>query len=572
MMISLGLGLGVATSQRSANSPLLTDRIALVVVTGASNQAGGDPDGTLTADDSDPTGRVRQFRWSDSTIQPLDGTIFRPGGSDATKTSPAIAFAKAYAATLPSNTNVVIVMSAVGGRGVWGGGLSPGLGPWNPGGLGAPWPIGGTPLQIQENGALYLAQAGIRDAVYAACEAEVGAGNVLEPVFYGAPMNENDAIGPYDVLRDRAARAITGIRAAWGAEGAPWIVPGMVPEWGYAGAVVRYKIDAINKELEERLPYLAYVKGEVGYMSPTENIHYTNPGLRALGARAFAAVAVAVGRTAALGLPVDWLDGLGAVRCWGFYRGPSAYGTGAAFRLHNGTTEVDIAFTPEGVPDWDAALSHAGSGRAHITRMYDHFGNGYLVPEGSHARGAETIDGGEIVFQGRRPSWGNDLNNILLTDAAFGQVAAGAILAVGRFAAGGNKTLVGGPVNSLAMTRAGGNLMARSGATWRTASVVPEAEPAWIGGGTGYNLYSYMAQGEDIHIDGVADVTTLAGSGTYDSPTIAWGGRGLQTNRYAASRHTQLVVWDKAPTGAALNAVNDAMQKMVAEDALYGAK
>jgi hypothetical protein len=186
--------------------------------------------------------------------------------------------------------------------------------------------------------------------------------------------------------------------------------------------------------------------------------------------------------------------------------------------------------------------------------MYDNMGSGtFVVPEGPQAAGAQVVAAGEVLFNGRRPTWGNDLANIMMQDAAFSIGAGGAYLAFGRFAAGGNKTLVSGPVNTPAMLRAGGNMIIRNGAVgFRTGSVVPEAEPVWAV--KGFNAYAYFVAGADLYIDGVIDPTTAAGSGTYINTGLGWGGIPAGT-RYSVSSHTGLAAWTAAPTGADLAAV-----------------
>ncbi|WP_217492035.1 hypothetical protein, partial [Leisingera sp. JC1] len=219
----------------------------------------------------------------------------------------------------------VMVPTAVGGRGVYNGAdASPGSGPWDPDGTGAAWDIGGTAAQTETSGALYKAHTSgnWKTALETAAAASFPGKAILPPIFFGHPCNENDTGGAWPDLADKAKRCIEGIRAAWGAPNAPWVLYGGPPEWTYQGAAARAKIVAVNQHLAHILPGVVFVEGQEGHQHPGEAIHYSNAGYRLLGAKCGPAVAKA---RAQITPPHEWVDWIGGIsnqpqRAFGLYR------------------------------------------------------------------------------------------------------------------------------------------------------------------------------------------------------------------------------------------------------------
>ena len=148
MRLGLGLGLTFVGGTGGGGGP--TAYVQPIVMAGASNTAGGDDSACAALSSADDDSRLRWLHPGTGAIIPLDYTsgIPRPGGSSMVSTTPAINFTK-YLADLNDNGEAldivyVLVPTAVGGRGVYGGGSSAGLGPWDPDGTGDAWDIGGS--------------------------------------------------------------------------------------------------------------------------------------------------------------------------------------------------------------------------------------------------------------------------------------------------------------------------------------------------------------------------------------------------------------------------------------------
>jgi hypothetical protein len=567
-MMRLGLGLGL-TRTAAVSIP----SVQPIVLVGASNTAGGDDSAGATLDAAqDENSNVYHFFSADGTIALLDVAtgIPRPGGLSTDSTTPGINFAK-YLNSLDPNTKYLIVNTAVGGRGVYNGGDVMGSGPWDPDGAGAAWDIGDAAAATEVSGALYKAHTSgnWKTAVDAAIATSFPGHVTKAPIFFGHPCNENDTGGDFSDLYDKAKRCIEGIRTAWGAASAPWVLHGGPPEWTYAGIPNREKITAVNSQLAQRLPYTVFVEGQEENQHPTEDIHNNNAGYRLLGTKCGQAVAPARTKTAA---PHEWVDVLDGLTnkpdvAYGLYRLLSTY-AGNAIRVSNGTTEADIGFDAEGYLDIGALETHVGANTGTITKIYDQMVTGYeLVPEGTGS--AKIISTGDLLFQGRRFAWGNDENSIMLKDTAYTTLTAGAILAVGRMAEAANPVMLAGAQSTLAIYHEGGLLgYAPGSVTEYKYATGQEYEPSYIealpGSPRGYNLYANYVDGTGLRIDGAAQAAGTEDAFSYGSAGLAWGGRIGQTNRYSVGSHVAALAWDAAPTGADLATI-DAWAKAVSQ-------
>ena len=579
-MIGLGLGL---TLQRGATGGGGGSEafVQPIVMAGASNTMGGDNLATtLTAEDDDA--RLRWFDMNNDAIIDLDYTtgIPRLGDLETQKTSPAINFTKYLADNTPGDVIFVLVATSVGGRGVWAGGDTAESGPWDPDGAGAAWDIGGTPAETAVSGALYKAHTSgnIPSAFAAAVASEFPGRTVRAPIFFGHVANENDTGAPYSVLLDRAERCMTGIRTAWSAPAAPWVIYGGPPEWTYSGAGgTREKITACNAWLAQSMVNVAYVEGQEDNFVSSFPIHNTNAGYRLLGTKLGPAVAVAQERTSAPLEWVDWIDGLSTQpeRFYGLYRGLSTY-AGPAIELDNGTTTTDIDFLSNGLIDVAAIEAHAGAGDAWITAVYDQMGSGStMVPEGTND--ALIVDAGEICFQGRKIAWGNDTGAILLYDNTFTLTTAGALLGVGREDDGANNVQLAGPQNTLAILGVAGNTSYDAGSGLFNTDPQLDYEPDFIlalsGSPGGYqSRASYVDAATGLSVNGEAIGQGASASTFYGTAgTLGWGGRQSATNRYGIGSYTAAAAWSTAPTGADLTAALAFCQAIGSTDDLASA-
>jgi len=536
-----------------------------VVFVGASNTDGGDNLATaMTAADDDA--RLRWYDMNTDAITPLDYTTGRPrlGAVETEKTSPGIHFTKYLADNTPGDVVFPMVNTAVGGRGLAAGSGTPGSGPWDPDGTGAAWGIGGSPAQTTVSGALYKAHTSgnVPNGFAAAIAAEFPDRVVLPPIFFGHPANENDTSGAFSFLIDRARRCMEGIRAAWGAPNAPWVIYGGPPEWTYSGAGgTREKITSCNAWLAQSMVNVAYVEGHEGYTVEGFPIHYTNQGYRLLGAKVGPAVEVARSRDTAPMEWTDWIDDLTVkpARYYGLYRGLSTY-TGPAAEISNGTTTIDVDFLANGMIDVAAIEDHAAGGDAWVTKFYCHMGSGStMVPEGTND--ALLVDSGELCFQGRKLAWGNDTGGILMYDDSFALTTAGALLGVGREDDGANNVQLAGPQNTLAILGAAGNTSYDAGSGLFNTDPPLDYEPDFIlalsGSPGGYqSRASYVDAATGLSVNGDAIGQGASASTFYGTAgTLGWGGRQGATNRNGIGSYTAAAAWATAPTGADLTRV-----------------
>lgn len=570
-MLGHGFSITRPAFRKTTQSPA-TVQVQPIVMVGASNTAGGDDSAGAALDaglDGDPN--IHWLYPADGTIGTVDVTtgIPRPGGLITDSTSPVINFTKFLRTQDPSKIYVV-VPTAVGGRGVHNGGDVAGSGPWDPDGTGAAWGIGDLATGTEISGALYKAHTSgnWKTALEAAVASGFPGHSLLDPIFFGHPCNENDTLGSWSVLADKAKRCIEGIRSAWEATSAPWVLYGGPPEWTYQGPPARAKITSVNAYLDQIMPGVVYVEGQEGYQHATEAVHYNNAGYRLLGTKLGPAVAVAETQTSAPHAWVDWIDTLAnkPQRAYGLYRFQSTY-AGAAFRLHNGTTEVDIGFDTQGYPDLAAIEAHVGGGNAYITAIYDQMGSGStMIPEGTDT--AELVNGGEIHLQNKRVAWGNDTRNILMKDESYTALATGALLAVGTMSEGGNPTLLAGDQNVLGIFAKNGDLHygIGTGDEFQTGTLF-EQEPSWLSG-SGYSLNAIYVDSNGVYLNGLAQPTGTATGWTYSNGGLAWAGRIGYTNRYAIGSHVAAFAWDVAPVGTDMAVVQDWARAMARVDIL----
>jgi hypothetical protein len=570
MQIGLGsLAQGLAT-QSSGAAPTLRP----IVLIGGANVAGADDSsGAAMSAALDEDSRIRVLDPATATVADIDAaTGFpRPGGVSVTSTSVGIHLAK-YLADQGDAQAFVIIPTATETAGISIGGDVQGNGPWDPDAAGPAWAIGGNSAQTAVSGALFLAQAAFKAAFDAAVAAQYAGYTVLPPVFLGSPLTELDISGDWEVLLDKAARCLTGVRAAWAAPSAPWVLTAAPPEWTFANKPEREMIAAINLELSERLPHVAYVEGQEGQQHPQESLHYDNAGLRLLGAKCGPAVQVAAGLTSGASTPIDWVDTLGNVpaRLYGLYRGVSGY-AGPAFQIDNGTALLDVGFMADGYPDYAAIRAHAGAGSAWVSVVYDQMGSGQtMVPEGA-GTALIAIDG-ELLTQGKRLAWGNDLSNILFHDASYSVQTGGALLAVGRIDNAGNRVMATGAQNTLAVfSRAGSTSFAAGTSDENDLLVALEKEPAWLSVGSGHTLYGMAVLGgvdadAGLYVNGALRDATVGAGFTYGAAGLSWGGRSGATHRYSNGSHVALAVWDVKPSGDDLAHLLEVCQRFARVD------
>ena len=561
--------------------PIPTMFIQPIVMVGASNTAGGDDSAGASLAPADEDSRLRWFDPNTNTSRVLDNAsgIPRPGASAITdSTTPGINFAK-YLADNNGGEDVIyyIVPTAVGGRGIFNGGDVVGSGPWDPDASGPAWALGGGSASTEISGALYLAHTNgtFPNAVIARMSADFPDRAVRPPIFFGHPLNENDTAAVWSEAIDKAQRCMNGIRSAWGAASSPWVLYGGPPEWTYAGVPAREKITSVNYCLSDRMTNVAYVEGQEENQHPTEDIHYNNAGYRLLGTKCGPAAAIATSRVSAPDEWTDWIDGLTnqPARFYGLYRGLSTYGTGNAIRISNGTAEIDVAFLADGNLDLPAIEAHAGTGDAWITTVYDQMGSGStMVPEGTE--NAMLVDSGDILSQGKRFAWGDDLNNILMADSSHAATTGSGLMAIGRINDAGNPVHAAGPQNTIGLfAQSGVTAYAPGGSDEFLAATPQPREPSFIealpGSSGGYNLYANYVDSTGMYGNG-----TLIGEGasiafTYGATgTLSWGGRSGVTNRNSNGSHIAIAVWDTAPTGSDLTAMLSFCEDFGAVDSL----
>jgi len=534
--------------------------------------AGGDDSAgaVLTSADS-PEGVViwNVNDGSAGSIAPIDIAttgIPRPGGNQSNastpaSTSPAINFAKAVADA--QNVVCVIVPMAVGARGVWTGGDQSGSGPWDPDGTGPAWDPedGGTATDV--SGALYkaladdsgngksLIQNGFETALAASDYAEYA---VLDPIFFGYPMNENDRPADHHVLISRGMTAMSDIRNRWGAPSAPWVMTSPPPEWSATNILRDAKISACLWEIANRLPYVAYVEGPSGMQHPTEQIHYNNVGYRAMGTAAFDGLAIAETSAAAPNRLVDWADDLSEEpdRVYSLHRALSHY-SGHVIEVDNGTSTTNIGVDSDGYLDYAALLAHArlNANEAWVTKIYDATGSGStMVPEGTGNAYIVTDNSGDpqICIQGNRPAWGLKDPNVLLKDTSVTVQSGSAYLFCGLCADAGNRVLMGGQANTLGLLSRGGVITISGGGNAAPIGYTPDVfEPSWAVNLRG--ILSLYAAGPDLYEAGKDTGPTTTSGTTYTSAGLAIGGRIGAVNRNYAGATFTAAWWAAAPSG-----------------------
>ncbi|SDF91980.1 hypothetical protein [Alloyangia pacifica] len=528
-----------------------------LIIVGASNAAGGATDDPaalpLTAEDMDAS--ITIYDPNANTVRALDNDlgIPRPGdGAITTSTTPAINFAKEVRRATAGKVIVVLIPTAVGGRKLDGGS-------WDPDGAGPAWTIGGSAAATDVVGALYLAHANgtFRDAALAAIAAEYPGFPVLDPVFFGSLVNENDTGSDIPTLLDKGERGMNGIRSAWNAPTAPWVTYGGPPEFSYDGGADKDMIAAVNLMLAERMTHVGFARGVEGNTHSTEPIHYSNVGYRIEGTYAAGAYAAAVANAQARPEMVDWADDLTnkPARLYSLYRGLSTY-TGPLFQITNGTTTLDISADSDGYPDIAAMLTHAaaGSDSANVKIVYDQMGSGAtMIPEGT---GTHTIvNAGAVCLQGKRIAWGENGTLTGLVDASYDLPAAGALLALGHIRDSGNCVLLAAHQSAVALYAQSGVTRAAIGSVGYDLSPALPYEPAWLvsQNGHGLNTHGVYADAAGVIANGEASTLTpngLTGSGYGTTGVLSWGMRSGATNRSGGGAYTLAVAWDVAPTGA----------------------
>lgn len=250
----------------------------IVLPFGQSNMAGrGALDALIDMADS------RVWQWGCDSAQTAyyqkifsgaDPLHMREGIATA-KTGPATSFARAYAATIPTNRRVLLIPFAEGGTGLTSGAGNPKWTPGSPGG------------SLYENA---IAQANLA----------IAAAQAVYPNsrFVGACMvqGENDAIaGVSQAVYATALKAlIAGFRERiTGAANSWFIIGGMVPERIAAYPALYNPIVAAHQQVAAETDKCAYTAGPTGYAAVGDTIHYASPGSRILGTRMALAVRAA---------------------------------------------------------------------------------------------------------------------------------------------------------------------------------------------------------------------------------------------------------------------------------------
>lgn len=251
----------------------------IVLCAGQSNMAGR---GTLDAMFDMADSRVWQFGCDPATAQAayyrkiFSGAdpLHMAEGIATGKTGPATSFARAYAASTPTNRRVLLIPLAEGGTALVGG-STPKWAPGNPGGTRYENAITQTNLAITAAKAIYP-NSRVVGAIWV--------------------QGENDAIN--NITQAVYAAALKSLIAGWraritGAADMWFVMGGMVPEQ-IANFPVSYgAIVAAQQQVAAEVDKCAYVPGPTGFAATSDTIHYKSEGSRILGGRMALAVAAA---------------------------------------------------------------------------------------------------------------------------------------------------------------------------------------------------------------------------------------------------------------------------------------
>lgn len=188
---------------------------------------------------------------------------------------PATWFGRTYANTVPHNRRVLLVPVAAGSTG-----LVANSPPWAPGNPGA---------QLYE---LAIAQANLA----------IAAAQAIYPNsrFVGVLWAQGEQDATYSITKAQYVAAAKALIAGWrsritGATNSWFVISGMVPEKIAANPANYGVIDSAHKQIAAEVSRVAFVAGPTGYAN---DVHYTAPGVRVLGASMALAVArakVAIG-------------------------------------------------------------------------------------------------------------------------------------------------------------------------------------------------------------------------------------------------------------------------------------
>lgn len=571
--------------ETSVTPPSDVPEVVLYWTTGDSNIRGAATDGsTLTGSDAvSDLWVVNPAGGSIALFDPAVGSP-TPGGGFFPQVPVGLTFARSDLAARPSGTIGVIVQLAVGGSGIQAGAVGEN-GRWSPDGAGPAWKFGDSAADTNNPSSLFLgvttgAQAGeyyIPDAVRASVEAEFGTGRQIKHIIIGSICSPvNDINATMSSLYDKTPRAMTAIRNAIEAaippmagEATPWILNTPPPEWSFNGASGREKGAFVARVCSQILPNVAFVEGPNGFQDTGADAHFSNDGYRVYGSKLHSYLALAEARASAPRTLFDVLDGATGLHCArSMIRLRSD--AGRPMRVSNGITAIDVALDGNGLPDFAAIEALGVSDQDVFILEYDDQDPNNLdvmVPDPLDTNTAKIYAGGEFCMQGNMLAHGNDEGDTQLFIAGQAGMPGGALLAVGRTSDGGNAPYaswdndvfaVYGRSNSgtrLTQLRIDGvNYWAGETVNGTFVPDTEAHEPSWAFSGAG--MYANLVMPGVFYRNGVS-VPFEAGFGTSvgTNETLGWGGRRGQTNRYSNGSHVALIVYDVAPTGAALDAL-----------------
>lgn len=250
----------------------------IVLCFGQSNIAGR---GTVEAALDVPDSRVWQYGCSTenaATYQKIAQAVeplSHVESMSSTQQGPCLAFARAYACTIPTNRRVLLVPAAAGSTAL----------------INSVWAVGGT----RYNAAIVHANAAI-----AAAKAMYPASRFVGFLFGQGEADALNSVTQADYSTGLKA-TIAGMRAAITDASNAWvIINGMVPEYVAANAVYYNPIKLAHIQVAAEIAKCAYVPGVTGY---NNGVHYNAAGYRIMGARAGLAVITAKASTVTEGNP-----------------------------------------------------------------------------------------------------------------------------------------------------------------------------------------------------------------------------------------------------------------------------
>jgi lysophospholipase L1-like esterase len=242
----------------------------IVLIIGQSN-AQGDSGGAVspTLDPTNP--RVYSFGASGpfaSTIVLASDPLAHRGGG-GTVVGPAMSFARAYADSIPAQRRVLVVPAAANATA-----FGSGTARWDPDG-----PLGSNNLY----------EAAIRQTLSA--RAAVPQSRIAAVIWVQGESDILNTAMPAATYRTYLLDLIGGLRERLETPELPFLIGSMVPEF-IGTDPLRVAIDAVHRDIPDRIPFTAYVAGPRG-MQRGDDLHYSPAGQREVGRRMFESLASA---------------------------------------------------------------------------------------------------------------------------------------------------------------------------------------------------------------------------------------------------------------------------------------